>query len=198
MQKFLIIILAFLFLVTGCDNKKESSTSHSTSKIKVKEQNSTTVTKNKPTKEIIFNLETIDGKKFHLKEIDNGLDIQEIKNKVTFLIFFGHSCPPCLREIPKLIQISKKYKDLSILAIEIQGLNKTKLIDFAKRKGINYNLITLSNGMNFVSYIQAKANWSGAIPFLLGFNKKGKVVIIHVGGLLKEQLEQAYNELIKE
>ena len=82
--------------------------------------------------------------------------------------------------------------------MEVQGLDKEQLKSFAKSKGINYNLIELEEAMNFVNYIQAKAEWSGSIPFLIGLNRKGKVEIIHVGGIIKEQLEQVYNELIKE
>ena len=194
MYKFTITILTLLLILSGCD-KKENSTTQSTTKI---DTNSTVAKVNKATPDIRFNIKTIDGKEFHLTEIENGLKIKEIKNKAIFLLFFGHRCPPCLREIPALIEMQKEHKDLSIVAMEVQGLDKEQLKSFAKRKGINYNLIQLGEAMNFVNYIQTKAEWSGSIPFLIGLNKKGKVEIIHVGGLAKETMEQAYNELIKE
>jgi len=193
MYKFTITLLTLLFLLSGCDKKENNTTQP-----KTKTDTNTTVSQSKTTQEIKFNLKTIDGKEFHLTEIDNGLEFKEIKDKAIFLLFFGHKCPPCLREIPDLIEIQKEHKDLSIVALEVQGLDKEQLKSFAKRKGINYNLITLGSSMNFINYIQAKASWSGSIPFLIGLNKKGKVVIINVGGVAKEQMEQAYKDLIKE
>jgi len=194
MYKFAIMLLTLLFLVSGCDKKEDSNQT----KTEIKRDINKSVSVNKTTKVVNFNLKTIEGKEFHLREIDNGLEFKELKDKAIFLLFFGHRCPPCLREIPELIEIQKKYKDLSIVALEVQGLDKEQLKSFAKRKGINYNLITLDNSMRFVNYIQAKASWSGSIPFLIGLNKKGKVIIINVGGISKEQMEQAYSDLIKE
>jgi len=195
MYKFTIILLTLLFFISGCDQKESSNQNKS----EIKKDINRSVSVKKTTQETIkFTLTTIDGKEFHLTEIDNGLEFKELKDKAIFLLFFGHRCPPCLREIPELIQIQKEHKDLAIVAIEVQGLGKEQLKDFAKRKGINYNLITLNSSMRFVNYIQAKANWSGSIPFLIALNKKGRVIIINVGGVSKEQFEQAYQELIKE
>jgi len=195
MYKFTIVLLTLLFFISGCDKKEDNNQT----KPEIKKDINKTVSVNKITQEAIkFTLTTIDGKEFHLTEIDNGLEFKELKDKAIFLIFFGHRCPPCLREIPRLIQMQKEHKDLAIVAIEVQGLGKEELRDFAKRKGINYNLITLDSSMSFVNYIQAKANWSGSIPFLIALNKKGRVIIINVGGVYKEQLEQAYQELMKE
>ena len=195
MYKLATTILILLFLFSGCEGKEKSTTTQT----KEKEEKSINSAENKATQQAIkFNLKTIDGKEFHLTEIDNGLEFKEIKDRPIFLVFFGHRCPPCLREIPELIEISKEHKDLSIVAFEVQDLSSEQLKQFAKSKGINYNLITLADSINFVNYIQAKASWSGSIPFLIGLNKKGKVVIIHVGGVGKEQLEIAYNSLIQE
>jgi len=194
MYKFVIMLLTLLFLVSGCDKKEDSNQT----KPEIKTDINKTVSVNKTNRAIKFNLTTIDGKEFHLTEIDNGLEFKELKDKAIFLLFFGHKCPPCLREIPDLIKMQKEHKDLSIIALEVQGLDNEQLKNFAKRKDINYNLITLGSSMNFINYIQAKASWSGAIPFLIGLNKKGKVVIINVGGVAKEQMEQAYSDLIKE
>lgn len=194
MYKITLTLLIFLLLLSGCDKKENNNTQPKTTT----DTNKSVLVKKTIPKDIKFNLKTIDEKEFHLTEIDNGLEFKEIKNKVIFLLFFGHRCPPCLREIPDLIEIQKEHKDLSIVAFEVQGLDTEELKNFAKSKGINYNLIQLGDAMNFVNYIQAKAQWSGSIPFLIGLNKKGRVEIIHVGGLAKESMEQAYSELIKE
>jgi thiol-disulfide isomerase/thioredoxin len=201
MNKIVMSILA-ISLFLGCEARENNSTNtQQQSKIQEKQQTATTTTKNESNKTapkaIEFTLKTVEGKEFHLKEIDNGFEFKELKDRPVFLVFFGHRCPPCMREIPRLVEISKKHKDLAIIGLEVQGLGGEALKDFIKSRGIDYDIVPLSNSMNFVNYIQARAGWSGAIPFLIGFNKKGKVVIVHIGGLFKEQLEQVYQELIK-
>jgi thiol-disulfide isomerase/thioredoxin len=185
----IIISLLTISLFFGCNNKNDNKNTQV-------QQKSQEIKKNK--KEVIkFTLTTVDNKTFHLIEIPNGFEIKELKDKVVFLIFFGHQCPPCLREIPRLIEIKKEHKDLEIIAIEVQGLSTQELKKFKKSKGINYNLISMGSSMNFINYIQAKAGWNGSIPFLISFNKKGKVAIIQVGGLLKKHLEQVYTQTNK-
>jgi len=184
--------LLVMVLFMGCNKKEENTNNQNTQEIVQKRASV-------PEDGIKFTLKTIDGKEFHLKEIPNGFKIKEAKDKAVFIIFFGYRCPPCLREIPRLIEFSKTHKDVEIIAIEVQGLPLDRLKNFVKSKGINYNVIAMEDeALGFISYIQVKAGWSGAIPFLITLNKKGKVVIIHTGGLLKEHLEQAYKETIKE
>jgi len=147
----------------------------------------------------IFTIETIDGKKIHVDEAEAGLTFQEFKNKAVFVIFFGHRCPPCLAEIPSLIELEKKkHPDLEIIALEVQGLNEEKLKFFQSKKGINYHLAVQRNENNnkFLGYIASKAQWGGSIPFLISFDPKGEVKMVHVGGLRYETLDKIYKSTI--
>ena len=187
-----LIIFLLIFIISGCGSK--SSENNETNKSIDKNISKKVIKKRE---DITFILETIDGKTLHLKEIPYGLEIKEFKDRPIFIVMFGYRCPPCLREIPRLIELTKKHKDLAIIAFEVQGLNSSELKDFVESKGINYNVIAGYDSMNFISYIQAKADWRGSIPFLLGIDKKGVVKIVQVGGLFDEQLEVGYKELIK-
>jgi thiol-disulfide isomerase/thioredoxin len=147
----------------------------------------------------MFTIQTIDGKEIHVDEAEGGLTFQEFKDKAVFVIFFGYRCPPCLAEIPALIKLTKqKHPDLEIIALEVQGLNSEKLKFFQDRKEINYNLAVQKNEGNskFLGYIATKAQWGGSIPFLISFNPKGEVKMVHVGGLRYEQLEMIYKNTI--
>ena len=146
----------------------------------------------------IFTIQTIGGKKIHVDEAEGGLTFQEFKEKSVLVIFFGYRCPPCLAEIPALIELTKKkHPDLEIIAIEVQGLNSEKLKAFQAEKEINYNLAVQTEKENrkFLNYIAAKAQWGGSIPFLIAFNPKGEVKVVHVGGLGYEQLDMIYKNL---
>jgi len=147
----------------------------------------------------IFTIQTLDGKEIHVDEAEGGLTFQEFKDKAVFVIFFGYRCPPCLAEIPSLIELEKKkHPDLEIIALEVQGLNEEKLKIFQAKKEINYHLAVQRNENNnkFLSYIASKAQWGGSIPFLISFSPKGEVKMVHVGGLRYETLDKIYKSTI--
>lgn len=147
----------------------------------------------------LFTLTTIAGKELHIDEAVGGLTVQEYKDKVVLLILFGHRCPPCLAEIPALKALTDKgHKDLEIIALEVQGQAQTQLKAFKKRMGINYHLVTGKDNYDFINYIAEKANWSGSIPFLLGFNKQSEVKVVHMGGVSADQFDNIYETLSKE
>jgi len=205
-----ISVALLLLLLTACsaeENTKQTETKKVEVTTKVLEK--TTTQKSSPTennqikeikkpltKESLFTLTTLEGKTIHVNETEGGLIFEEFKNKAVLLIFFGHRCPPCLKEIPALIEMqNKKYDDLEIVAIEVQRLDKKDLKEFQANKGINYNLLSSENHFDFIDFIGKQANWGGSIPFLAAFDTKGKVQLIHAGGIDKAGFEGIYKDL---
>ena len=98
--------------------------------------------------------------------------------------------------MPHLIELMKKnHPDLEIIALEVQGLNKEKLKDYKKRRGLNYTLALGKENNQFINYIASKAQWQGSIPFFIAFDKKGEVKVVHVGALNSQQLNSVYQDL---
>ena len=202
-KKILPIALALLFI--GCSSDDTSVNTKTTDKnITSSAPVSQTVEKKEKQKEdtkkeALFVLKTVGGKTLNIDEKEGGLTIHEFKNKVVFLIFFGHQCPPCMAEVPELVALTKEgHKDLEIIGLEVQGLDEERLENFAKNKSINYNLVSGNKNQDFIGYIAQKAGWSGAIPFLLAMDKNGTVQVVHTGGLGKAQFDNIYKELKKE
>lgn len=150
---------------------------------------------------VFAQMQTITTPKFELKDIygktttvvgtKNGLDIPSAKGKVVLLEFWGTHCPPCLMSIPHYVKLNEKYKDkLAMFAIEVQGTSKERLLEFAKANGINYNIYTQDENMDFVRYIAQRAGWRGAIPFLVIFDTNGNVVDIKKGMVPPEYIEK--------
>ena len=138
-----------------------------------------------------FNLKDINGKVTEVIAKKNGLEIPSAKGKIVFIEFWGTHCPPCVYSIPHYIELTKKYKDnLEMFAVEAQGTNKEQLINFAKAKGINYNLYTQEENIDFVRYLAQRAGWRGAIPFLVILDTNGDVVDIKTGMVSQEYLEK--------
>ncbi len=135
------------------------------------------------TKQPTFNIKTIDGKTFTLQGSSNGLKMPDsFKGKVVLLEFWGTHCPPCLYSIPHYIELTKKYKDkMAMIAIEVQMTPKEQLKKFVAQQGINYNVFTQEENLDFVRYIAARAGWRGAIPFLIVFDTTGNVIAMKRG-----------------
>jgi len=205
-------ILAILLTACGADDNTQEKKIETKKVAQVKETVSKTTEKVKKVVPVqktetvsltknLFELVDSEGKILHAHEVPNGVSFQEHKDKVVFLIFFGYRCPPCLGEIPELIELQKEKGDkLAIIAMEVQRLPEEKLKAFKASKNINYTVLSdgTSENSKFVSYIAERAQWTGSIPFLVGISPNGEVNFVHVGGMSKNSLEQVFDQLSKQ
>lgn len=150
-----------------------------------------------------FALTTIDDKNITVTEqtissTESGLSFEEFKGKPILLTLFGHRCPPCLKEIPEFIKLTKKHKDtLEIVAIESQLYPLDKLKDFVTDYGINYNVVAGVDYGNFIEYIAKKAGYGKGIPLplLIAINKNGEVEHVQAGLIRTDELEMLIKDL---
>ena len=96
-----------------------------------------------PAKKInFFDLETLDGKKVEVAD-------KLIKKKLILVNFWATWCPPCIKEIPDLMNLKKRFeRDIEIIFISVDA-NPTKVIP---KFLINNEL------ENFQTYIDKKLN----------------------------------------
>ena len=130
-----------------------------------------------------IHLTTVQEKKVDLKITETGFNFEQFKGKAVLLDFFGPHCPPCLAEMPHIVELQKKHKDdLVVLGIQVQmQMSPNSLKAFLKQKGITYPVVNLDYAMELVQFIQTNTNWGGQIPFMLLFNKDGKLVQTYMG-----------------
>jgi len=201
----ILTLLSVVLIMSGCSQSESHGDKNSSKKVETAELN-TSVKETKKTasvqkseiKKAILSIYTIDGKEILVNETKGGLTFQGSEGKAVFIVLFGYRCPPCLQEMPNLIALmAKKYPDLEIIAIEVQGLGSDELEIFKEEKGINYTLAVGSENNKFINYIASRAQWQGSIPFFLAFDKKGEVKVVHVGALSGEQLEAVYGDIHK-
>ena len=141
---------------------------------------------------------TLDGQTISVTGTTKGIELDKYKGKIVFLEFFGHNCPPCIASIPHYIDLKNKYKDdLAILAIEVQNMQKHDLENFVKRYKINYDVASMQDGTNLVTYVMQRAQWKGSIPFLMIIDQDGAVQLMQAGMLPEKTLESMINQLQK-
>jgi len=138
----------------------------------------------------------IKGVTYQITGTEQGFNIKGLEGKIVFLEFFGHRCPPCLKSIPHLKTLYKKHKEkLAIISIEVQGLDNTRLQQFAQKRGMDYIVVSDENAGSFTNYIAQRAQWRGSIPFMVALDKKGRVQFVQAGMLPEASLEELVKQL---
>lgn len=118
----------------------------------------------------------------------------DLKGKVVILDFWATYCPPCLEEIPHLVELQKKYQDLQIVGLHVGGdEDKPKVPTFVEKLKINYTLAYPQNELT-----DALLGDDRAIPQTVIFDRDGKLVKKFVGfdEIIKLQLDQVVQDAL--
>jgi cytochrome c biogenesis protein CcmG/thiol:disulfide interchange protein DsbE len=106
--------------------------------------------------------------------------LADFKGKVVVVDFWATYCPPCVKQIPQLAELSKRHRDQGLEIIGLTSDEKSdqeKVQQFIKRLGVNY---TIGYANNWVSgaFLKGTEDESGAppIPQLFVIARNGRVV----------------------
>lgn len=130
-----------------------------------------------------------------------GLDDQPValaqwQGKPLIVNFWARWCGPCRTEIPELAKLRQQYqpKGLEVLGIGIE--DKTEPVrDFAKAYEMDYPvLIGKDKGLELM---RALGNAKMGLPFTVAIDRRGKVVVVKLGGIKGEELVAAAEAALK-
>jgi thiol-disulfide isomerase/thioredoxin len=108
--------------------------------------------------------------------------------------FWATWCPPCIREIPLLMDIQREYAQRGVQVIGIAIDETAAVTEFAAEFGFNYPVL-----------IGQEDAWELGNRFLDGFiglpftafaDRSGRILRVHTGELHREQLEAILAELL--
>jgi cytochrome c biogenesis protein CcmG/thiol:disulfide interchange protein DsbE len=106
--------------------------------------------------------------------------LADFKGKVVVVDFWATYCPPCVKQIPQLAELSKRHREKGLEIIGLTSDEKSdqdKVEQFIKRLGVNY---TVGYANNWVSgaFLKGTEDESGAppIPQLFVIARDGRVV----------------------
>ena len=76
---------------------------------------------------------------FTVKDSDRTVTLSQLRGKVVVLNFWGTFCPPCIEEMPSLVQLQQRLKDkgVTVLGVSID-VDENAYHRFLKQYGINF------------------------------------------------------------
>jgi thiol-disulfide isomerase/thioredoxin len=120
------------------------------------------------------------------------VDSKQFKGKVLLVTFFATWCPPCIQEIPSLIELQNSLgpKGFSVIGMSVDegGVPPVKrLID---RTGINYPVLMADN--------ETAKGFGGVtgIPVTFLVNQQGDLVKKYLGYIEHDVLEDEIKKLL--
>jgi len=120
------------------------------------------------------------------------LDSKQLEGQVLLVTFFATWCPPCIQEIPTLIELQNSYrsKGFSVLAFSVDEGDTTPLLRLIEKFGINYPVLLadlkITKGFGGVS----------GIPVTFLVNRKGELVKKYLGYVGHDVLEEEIKKML--
>jgi len=124
-----------------------------------------------------FELKTLDGKRFSLKN--------ELAHGPLVLAFFKVSCPTCQYAFPFLQRLHKAYGDKGVTLVGISQNDATETAAFAKEFGVTFPLLLDPVG----SYPASNAYGLTNVPSIFWVAEDGEIEVSSVGWV-KTDFEQ--------
>ena len=128
----------------------------------------------------------------------NVQKIKDLHGKVVILDFWATYCPPCIEEIPHLMDLQAKYgaDNLVIVGLHVGGEeDQPKIPEFVKRLKIDYPLAYPEESLTSFIFGQ-----ESAIPQTAVFDRDGKLVkkIIGFSPAIKQELDETVDAAIRQ
>ena len=117
------------------------------------------------------------------------------QGKVVVLNHWASWCPPCVEEIPLLIEFHNQYSDSGLQIVGIAHDTAEAAQVFGDQIGINYPSLVLTSGGSEMMISQGNAQGS-ALPFTAVFDRQGNLAATKLGVLDSDSLHKLISPLL--
>jgi thiol-disulfide isomerase/thioredoxin len=121
-----------------------------------------------------------------ITKLDGGaFKLSDFRGKVLVVDFWATYCPPCVRQVPQLAELRKKYRDKGLEIVGLTSDDETdqdKVVEFLKKAGADY-MVGYDNQWLSSAFLKGTENEDGTtpIPQLFVISRDGRVVEHMVG-----------------
>ncbi|MDI1309821.1 MAG: TlpA disulfide reductase family protein [Methylotenera sp.] len=108
------------------------------------------------------------------------------KGKWVLINYWATWCPPCLEEVPDLVNLydHRKNKDLMIIGIAFDYKSTKEVVDYVDDMLMSYPIVLGDDG------IAAQIGTADVLPTTFIYNPKGELVKIKRGLITKQYIEK--------
>ena len=108
----------------------------------------------------------------------------DLRGKVVFVNFWATWCPPCIAEMPDLVELQEKYRDqLLVIGVSEDEEPVDVVRKFAAERGVNYPIVMVT------PELRAAFPLVVALPTTFMLNTEGGLAKKHVGQLRRGETE---------
>jgi thiol-disulfide isomerase/thioredoxin len=128
-------------------------------------------------------------------EITDGrpIDSKDLQGKVLLVIFFATSCPPCMAEVPSLVDLQQELSrdGFSVIAFSLDEQGARSVAWRLEKLGVNYPVVMADSKTVF--------GFGGirAIPASFLINQKGDIVKKYTGYVPHSVLSKDIKDVMK-
>lgn len=113
---------------------------------------------------------------FTLKSLtgSDSISLSALRGKVVLVDFWASWCPPCKQSLPYLSKLEKKYKDLKVVAVNIDEDNQ-KALEFIRENKLSLTMVHDSDKSVVSAYDVPE------MPTVYLVDQYGKIQYVHSG-----------------
>src|SRR5215510_56763 len=120
-----------------------------------------------------------------ITKLDGGaFKLSDFRGKVLVVDFWATFCPPCVRQVPRLAELSKKHRDRGLEFIGLTSdpdTDRQKVKEFLKKSGADYT-VGYDNQWLSSAFLKGTEDETGPpIPQIFVISRDGRVVDHMIG-----------------
>ncbi len=114
----------------------------------------------------------------------NPINLSDYRGKWVVVNYWATWCPPCLEEIPELINFHDRHKDSDavVVGINMENTDHQRLSDFIDDNLVSYPIVPMTDDMPLLGNIPG-------LPTTYLLDPSGKTAAVQVGQVTSEMIE---------
>lgn len=111
--------------------------------------------------------------------------VSDFLGKPLVLNFWATWCPPCVKEMPDLDFLQKKYPDITVVGLAVDTVSN--VVKFGEKIPVSYPILVAGHGG--IQLMKEMGNPRGGLPFTILFDAQGQVDQHFLGQIHRDELD---------